>query len=444
MPEKNAIVNAKGNWLLGLFKEFVTDTLGTLKLVGNMGGVVRFRLLYGINYMVNDPAVIQGVLLDQSDKFIKNRGFWKRQYDIFGQGLITAEGAVWKQHRKMVAPAFQPKKISTYIQHMVHYADELIAQWSANGIRDIHDDMMLVTAQVVTRSLFNSDFNEEGNTLREVIKEIENQFAIRAKRPFFFMDKVPTPTNRKFFAALAELEKQLSKYIERHRTKTGSDGTLLSMLMAARDENGQPLNDKELRDECVTLILAGHDSTAITLSWAFYLLSQHPEYWAKIRREWDEILPDRNPTFDDLFKLPLTRGVIKETLRLYPPAYIFGRETLETTEINGYTFPKGKAVVISPYVLGRNPNYYPEPETFRPERWTPEFEKSLPKFAFLPFGGGPRVCVGEGFAQSEAMTLMIVIGRRFTLEYAGDTAPVPLTSITMPPKHGMPMRCVPA
>lgn len=440
MTGTKKIPNVKGHWLLGLFQEFVQDTLGTLLHVGSQGDVLRFRLLWGINYLVNDPVTIQGVLLDQQDKFIKNRGFWRRQYDIFGQGLITSEGSHWKAHRKMIAPAFHPKKIANYVKTMVLSAEEMTSSWRHGDVRNIHDDMMLITAEIVTKALFNADFKVHGKALQHDVKEIEHQLSLRAKRPHYILDKIPTADNRRYWNALNDLEGHIRNFIVQHKTTNDAEGTLLSMLMAARDENGSPLTEKELRDESVTLLLAGHDSTAITLSWAFYLLSQHPNYWSKLRKEWSVQLGENAPTFDDMFKLPLTRGVIKETLRLYPPAYIIGRETLEDVVVNGYLFPKGKAVCVSAYVMGRNPKYYALPDQFQPERWTPEFEQQLPKYAFIPFGGGPRTCIGEGFAMTEAMTILVMVGRKLTLKYAGSEPAIPLTSITMPPANGMPMK----
>lgn len=435
----------KGHWLFGSLPDFINDILGFVQQIHvEHGPVVRFRLLRDDNYLISDPVLIGEILNQQHERFIKNRGFWQHFTGIFGQGLLTSEGEHWKKHRKLAAPAFQPKRLAHYVDTMVHYGERMTSTWHSGEVRDIHDDLMMVTAEIVTKALFNAEFSDRNNGLRDAVHTLEKQISIRMVRPFMFVDYLPLPNNFRYWRALRIIEKQVTQFIEEHRRTRDEQRTLLSMLMEARYDDGNALSDKQLRDETVTLFLAGHDTTAITLSWAIYLLSLHPQYWQRLRNEWQTVLNNAAPTLEALTNLPLTRGVIKESLRLYPAAYLFGREPLQDVDIGGFRIPKGVGVVISPYVMGRHPDYYECPDDFKPERWTPEFEKALPRYAYMPFGGGPRTCIGEGFAMMETMVLLVLIGQRFTLTYADKAPPVPLPSITMPPKQGMKMRCVTA
>ena len=425
---------------LGLLPDFLRSPMEFLNSLRPYGPVVRFRLLKHDNYLLTSPELIGKVLTTRQHQFIKNRGFWKRYAAIFGNGLITNEGESWRQQRKLAAPSFQHKRLAFYVNHMLDYTTHMLDVWQPGQIRDIHQDMMQVTAEIAMRALFNVEFSAQDYGLHNATQQLEAQIAVRLGRPFPLLDYLPTAANIRYWRALRTIDRQLALFIEQQR-HSPERKSLLSTLMDARYEDGSALSDRQLRDETITLFLAGHDTTAITLSWAFYLLSQHPQYWALLRQEWASVLQDRQPGIDDLPQLPLTRGVIRETLRLYPPAYMIGREALEDVQLGGFRIPKGKGVVISAYVMGRHPEYFPQPELFRPERWTTEFEKELPRYAFIPFGGGPRTCIGEGFALLEAMIVLILTGRRFNLCYAGDNAPVPLASITMPPRDGMRMQC---
>lgn len=431
----------KGHWLLGSLPDFVKGIPPFLfRMREEHGPVVRFRLLRGINYLISDPALIDEVLNKQHEKFIKNRGFWQHFTEVFGQGLLSSEGDHWRTHRKLAAPAFQPKRLAHYVDIMVQHSQRLLAHWQPGEVRDIHDDMMTLTAEIIAKALFNVELADRNHALRDAVHELEKQIALRMVRPFMFLDDLPLPSNIRYWWTLRTIERQIARFIADHRRAPEQQRTLLSMLMAARYDDGSALSNKQLRDETLTLFLAGHDTTAITLSWAFYLLSQHPQYWQRLRNEWQSVLQDQAPDWESLAQLPLTKGVIKESLRLYPAAYLFGREPLETVNLGGYQIPKGVGVVISPYVMGRHPDYFTQPNMFDPDRWTSAFEKQLPRYAFIPFGGGPRTCIGEGFAMMEAMVLLIEIGRRFTLVYADTTPPVPLSSITMPPQQGMRMQ----
>lgn len=429
----------RGHWLVGLLPEFIKDRLGQLRhLHDTWGKVVYFRILRFDNVLVNDPALAAEVLLHRQEKFRKNRGFWPRHYDIFGQGLLTSEGADWKRNRKLAAPAFQAKSLEHYTDIIRNTTRKALDEWKPGETRDLHADLMAITADIVVAALFDASIGDT-RAITAHVHEIEAQLALRLKRPLTVMDKWPLASNRRFRHALREIERLIAGFIEAQRRHPSANRSLLRALMDARFDDGGGLSDKQLRDELVTLFLAGHDTTAITLGWSFYLLSQHPEYLPRLREEWQKADPAVSAR-DPFAGKPLTHGVIHEAMRLFPPAYMFGREALEDLELGGYHIRKGEAVILSPWVLGRNPEWYPDPERFLPERWMDGLESRLPRFAFIPFGGGPRICIGQGFALLEAALMLEEIGRRFSLHCEHPEAVVPLPSITLPPRDGLPMR----
>lgn len=422
----------QNHWLFGYFKPFVSKRVETLRHISELGDVTRFRLLMGVNYMVSDPELVAHVLLDPDNIFIKNRGFWGRFDDIFGQGLVISEGDIWKKHRKLMAPAFQSKTVQTYFSCMIAEIDQYIGQWSHGQSVNVHQSMMDVTLNVLNACLFNVEFHDVKTQIVECIKQLESQFALRVVRPFGFQNRWPSKINKQYWAALAKIESLVHQFIKNVRDKN-DDKTLLDKLVNARDDAKGGLNDNEIRDELITLILAGHDTTSITVSWALYLLSQHSYLIESLRDEWLSLDP-QNLDYNSLVKLPLTRGVLRETLRLYPPAYIIGREPMVDTKIGNVEIPKTFAVVISPYAMGRDARFYHDPDKFIPQRWNEEFEKQLPRFAFIPFGGGKRTCIGEQFAMAEAAILLWRILGKFNIEYTDSKPLQPAPVMTLTPR----------
>lgn len=421
----------KNHWLLGYFLPFVSNRLETLQAISNLGAVTRFRLLMGVNYMVSDPELISRVLLDPEGIYIKNSGFWGRFSDIFGQGLVVAEGQTWKQHRKLMAPAFQSRAVQSYFSMMIDEIDNHVKNWEKVETIDVHDSIMECTLNILNACLFNVEFKDAKQQIVDSIKKLEAQFALRVVRPFKFQSRLPSRVNKEYWTALAKLESIVYSFIDKVRAKN-DDTFLLDKLVNARDESENGLTDRDIRDELITLILAGHDTTSITVSWALYLLSQHSHLVPLLRQEWSSI-DTESLDYNTITKLPITRGVIRETLRMYPPAYIIGREPVVDTTIGNVKVPKTLAVVISPYALGRDERFYPNAETFDPLRWNEEFEKSLPRFAFIPFGGGKRTCIGEQFAVAETAIILWRILSEFDIEYVGDTPLKPAPVITLTP-----------
>ncbi len=401
----------------------------------NYGDLFYYRFLNVHVYFLNRPEYIEDVLVTNFRKFKKGRGLESNRL-LFGNGLLTSEGEFWRPQRHLCQPAFHRDRIVSYAQVMVDYTERMLGTWRDGETRDAHKDMMRVTLEIVAKVLFGAEVSgqveEVGGALEEILRQ-----NTRGRMLFPTLMRLPTPGNLRYRRAVRRLERIIYAIIRQRRSESADHGDLLSMLLQARDENGSRMTDGQLRDEGVTLILAGHETTALLLSWTWYLLSQHPEVEERLVAELRQALAGRSPAVADLPRLPYTEKVIKETLRLYPPAYAMARIALEDYSIAGYRVPAGSSVVFSQWVMHRDARYFASPESFRPERWTGEFEKSLPKFAYFPFGGGPRLCIGSSFAMMEAVLLLATIAQRYRLAVVPGPPIVPQPAITLRPEGGV-------
>jgi cytochrome P450 len=390
----------------------------------------KFRVYY-----VNHPDYIEEVLVNQARKFIKGR-ILRANKGLFGNGLLTSEGEFWLRQRRLAQPAFHRARIAAYAETMVRFTERMLEGWRDGVSRDVHAEMMRLTLQIVTKTLFDADVDadvqEVGRAL-EAIMEHNSDFRRLILTPSWL------PTLRNIRAALAtrRLNKIIYRIIGQRRTAGHDAGDLLSMLLNAQDEDGSRMTDRQLRDEVITLFLAGHETTALTLSWTWWLLAQHPQVEAKLHVELDSVLGGRTPALEDLPKLPYTDHVITESMRLYPPAWGMARLAIEDAEIGGYTIRKGCGVSLSQWVVHRDPRWYESPEEFQPERWEGDLLKRLPRFAYFPFGGGPRQCIGNSFALMEAALILATIAQKFRLGLVPGQVVVPLASITLRPRHGI-------
>ena len=429
----------KGNWALGSLPDFAADPVKFLaKVEKEFGPYTYFKLVNEHTYFLCSPELIKEVYLTQHTKFIKNHRFWSRLTEIFGRGLLTNEGQSWKVQRKLAAPAFQRRSISSYFDCMVKFSEAMLDKWDDGDQRSLHDEMMLITADIAATTLFNKSLEEGGQRTLDAMHKLEEQITIRIKRPFYFIDKLPIKNNRIYRDNLNILDEEINGFIEGYEKDPNENPTLLSMLMDARYDDGSRMSRKQLRDEVISIFLAGHDTTAISLSWAAYLLSSHPEIKAKMLAEIDAVLDGKSPTFEQLTQLSYTKNVLREAMRLYPAAYLTGRDSIEDVKVGDYVIPKGATVFISPAVMHRLPEYFPEPDEFKPERWDAINEKDL-KYIYIPFGGGPRVCIGEHFSMMEAMTILAMMYQRYDIEYNGTAPEGYMLSATMVPKQGMPV-----
>lgn len=428
----------KGHFLLGNLPELKHDRLGFFTTCARRyGDVVSLRLVRRQAFLLSHPDDIGHVLLDNHRNFIKHRAFWRHTTALLGQGLLTSEGDFWRRQRHLAAPAFHTERIAAYGAIMVDYTEKLLTHWQAGEVRNVHQDMQALTMRVAAKTLFDADLESEVATVRNAFEATIQEVDKRWVRPIYIPDTIPLPSTLRYLRGIRQLEKLIYRLIEERRQSGEDRGDLLSMLLQARDEAGQPMPEKQVRDEVMTLLLAGHETTALTLSWGWYLLSCHPEAEARLLTELDTVLGGRAPTMADLNRLPYTEAVVLETLRLFPPAWGMGREVVAACEIGGYPIPAGATIYIIQWALHRDPRYFERPEEFIPERWLDGLSQRLPRYAFLPFGGGPRTCIGNRFALMEARLILATIAQRFRLLRSSGQPIKPVPSITLRPEGGV-------
>jgi len=432
----------QGTALLGSTRELVHDRLSFLEQVAlTYGDIAHFRIGRALHvYLLNNPDYIQQVLVGQADKFEKAPGFKQNSRALIGEGILTSEGEFHRRQRKLVQPAFHHGRVASYAVTMVDYAETSMSHWQTDHVYDIHHEMMELTRNIVAKTLFNADVSNKGDAIADAITVGLQTINERSAGGIHFPDWLPTRRNRKRHESIQTLDNMLTEIIEEHRTQ-GDQGDLMSMLlMSVDDEDGGQMTNRQARDEAMTLFIAGHETTANALAWTWYLLAQHPEVEAKLLHELETALAGRKPTFKDLAELPYTDMIIKEAMRLYPPAWMLNvREAMEDVTIGGYSIAKGSYIMMMPYAMHHNPRYYHDPEAFIPERWTPEFEKSLPRYAYYPFGGGARVCIGQSFAMMEARLVLATIAQSWHMALVPNQHIVAEPVVTLRPRGGIKM-----
>ena len=433
----------RGRFLLGNLPDFARDILGFVTFCAReYGDVTRLRLGKYDAYLLNHPDLVDEVLRKQRENFVKHRFFWRHVTAIFGTGLLTSEGEFWLRQRRLAAPAFHPDRIAAYGGVMVAYSDRLVDGWRDGEVRNVHEDMMRVTMEIVSKTLFDADVETDVDELGRAFEIVLREIAGRFRRPFKIPDWIPTPGNLRYRRGVRRLERLVFRILAERRADPRDRGDLLSLLMSARDDDGNAMSDAQLRDELVTIFLAGHETTAIALSWTLHLLAQHPLVRDRLVKELFDQLDRRPATVDDLPNLPFADAVVKEGIRLFPPAYVLGREAVADCEIGGWKIPRGATVFMSPWVIHRDARWFASPEKFLPERWLDGLAARLPRFAYMPFGGGPRICIGDRFATMEAVLILATVARRYRLERTSEAEIVPFPSITLRPEGGVWMRLV--
>jgi cytochrome P450 len=428
----------KGHPILGVMSDFSRDTFGFIERCRDYGDVVSMRFLYLTAYFLYHPDDIEYVVSTNAKNFIKSRNQRSPLFQrLVGNGLLTSEGDVWKRQRRLAQPAFHRHRINAYAETMVDYAERSVSNWQASEVRDIHRDMMRLTLEVVVKTLFNADVSEDAENVGLVLSRIVTPFAGQATLKWIMDNRLPTATRRRFNRDARAIDDIVYRIIDERRNSERDHGDLLSMLLKATDEDGSGLSNQQLRDEVMTIFLAGHETTALTLSWAWYLLALNPDSEKKFHAELDQVLGGRLPTMDDMSQLKFTEMIAKESMRLYPPAYALGREAINDCEIGGFRVPAGAQVFMNQWATQRDARFFVEPETFRPERWTPEFTASLPKYAYFPFGGGPRACIGNYFAMMEVILLLATIGQRFRFSLVPDHPVSLMPAMSLRPTDGI-------
>ena len=405
------------------------------KLARDYGDVSQLRLLNFRTLFINHPDDIEDVLVNNARKFEKGR-VMKANMRLFGEGLLTSEGDFWLRQRRLAQPAFHRARVAAYGTTMVEYAERAMRGWKSGEVRDIHEDMMEITLQIVGKTLFNAeltrDAKEVGETM-EVLLKLAADFGKSILIPLW----VPTPRNLRARMGIRRIEKIIYRIIAQKRAEASDTGDLLSMLLAVQDEDGSRMTDKQLRDETITLFLAGHEATANALSWTIWLLAQNPAAEKKFFEELAGVLNGRAPNVEDMPKLTYTANILTESMRLYPPAWGMARLVKEEVEVAGYKLVPGNGVACAQWVVHRDALWFDEPKRFLPERWEGDLAKRLPRFAYFPFGGGPRQCIGNSFALMEATLILATIAQKFRFKLVEGHPVKPLASITLRPQHGI-------
>src|SRR6266567_2023913 len=401
------------------------------------GDIFYYRAIWINVFFLNHPDLIESVLVRNYQSFLKDHVMRKSRW-FFGDGLLTNEGESWLRQRRLSQPAFHRDRIASYAKIMTDYTQRTLANWRDGETRDMHQEMMQLTLRMVVRVLFGVEAEEIGKISAAMNVLMRNSSGVRLLLPPVAR-YMSTPAMIEFRRGVRQLDDTVYGIIARRRAGKSDSGDLLSMLMQARDEDGSQMTDKQLRDEVMTFLLAGHETTALALSWTWHLLGQNPEAEGKLHEELDQALGGRVPGFADLQALRYAERVIKESMRLYPPAWGLARTVIKEFEIGGYRVPAGANVVMSTWIMHRDPRYFPEPEKFDPDRWLPEKVQGLPKFAYFPFGGGPRQCIGAAFAMMEATLLLATIAQRFRFRRVAGHPIVPVPSFTLRPKYGIKM-----
>jgi len=430
----------KNRPLVGQLPLFRRDAPGfLLRTARQFGDVAFFRLGPRHIYLLNHPDLIKDVLVTRQHDFMKSH-MLQRAKTLLGEGLLTSEPPLHTRQRRLAQPAFHRQRLAAYARTMSEYAARARERWRDGDILDIDQEMMRLTLAIVAKTLFNSDVEAEAPEIGRALTEVLNLFRM-VMLPFSeLLERLPVPTTLRFRRAKARLDQTIYRMISERRASREDTGDLLSMLLLAQDEAGTGgMTDQQVHDEALTIFLAGHETTAVALTWTWYLLSQHPQVEAKLHRELDNVLQGRVPQMDDLPSLRYAEMVFSESMRLYPPAWAIGRMATKQYEAGGYVIEPGSVLMMSPYVSHRDPRWYPDPERFDPERWAPEEKAKRPKFSFFPFGGGARMCIGESFAWMEGILLLSAIAQRWRFELVPGHPVGYRAVITLRTRHGMKM-----
>lgn len=410
--------------------EYSQDPLGFMtRCAREFGEIVPLRLEGELFCLLTNPNHITEVLKDRW-LFVKAKDL-RILRGLLGNGLITSEGDFWQRQRRLTQPIFHQQRINGYGAVMVDYTKRMLRTWHEGKVVNVHDEMMRLTLDIVMKTIFNQDVTDgQASHVAHALDVAMNWFAMQGETNSDF--------DRRYQDAISLLDETVYTIIHQRRLSQSEGDDLLGMLMQVQDaDDGSRMSDRQLRDEVASLMLAGHETTANTLSWTWMLLANYSQVYDKLSQELKTVLNGRTPAIADLPQLPYTGMVIKEAMRLYPPVTDVSREATRDCEIGGYKIPKGCTLIASQWVMHRDPRYFNEPEVFNPERWTNDLEKRLPRGVYFPFGDGPRICIGKSFAEMEAVLILATITQAFQLELAPDQTIELQPSITLRPKHGI-------
>lgn len=438
---RQMIPGPKGSWLMGNLPDIQRDRLNFMVELVRYGPVARFRAGPKSFIQVSSPEGVQHVLVSNSANYDKQASSFAPLRDLIGEGLLLSDGELWRKQRRLMQPVFHTRHVQTFADMMGEETAQVLERWgqvAASGeALNIQQEMMRLTLSIITRALFNQRIGDESGSIGADLTTLLEDSIYRFDHPFYPPRNIPTPRNRRYQQAKARVYAVIDGLVETRRSTVGEHSDLLDLLMLAQDEEtGQGMSNEQLRYELVTLFIAGHETTALLLSWAFYLLAQHPAAYSRLQEEAEQVLGGRMPALADLPSLKYTRMVMDETMRLYPPAWLTNRRAIEADEVEGYAIPAGAELTISPYATHHDPALWSDPFQFDPERFTPERSAGRHRYAYFPFGAGPRVCIGNNFALTEAQLILAAAAQRYRLELVPGK-PVEMEAlITLRPKDG--------
>lgn len=420
---------------LGNVLRFRKDRLALHDDAALVGPIVRMQLLHVPVYIVTDADAMHEVLVEHATKFKKTAGIQFLE-PLLGRGLLNAEGEVHKRHRKLLAPAFAPRRLAAYAETMIEETRAQIATWKPNQQIDLSHEMMELTLAIAGKTMFGADVRREASTVASALELAMRATVAAITSPVQIGYRWPLPRHLAMKRAVKMLDEIVFQLIADGRRRGTDRGDVLSAMLLSQDEEGG-LDDRQIRDEVMTLLLAGHETTANALTWTWYHLGRNPEARVRLEEEIARVLGDRTVTPDDLPSLPWTAAVIDESMRLHPPAYVTGREATEPVTIGGHQFPARAILLLNIRGIHKRPDYYPAPLAYRPERFLPEAKKARPRHHYMPFGAGPRVCIGQHFALLEAQLCLATMVQRARIHsIASSVEPEPL--ITLRPRGGLP------
>ena len=428
--------------IFGLTFEIRRDPLGTmLRVAREFGDIVRLPVALQDRILLNHPDLIEQVLVIQHGKFHKSELTKRVTEPLLGRGLLISEEEFWRRQRRLAQPAFHRSRINEYAATMAESARTHARDWREGETRDLAVEMMALTLDVAVRTLFGTTLPGEAQHVGHAMTFLMRYQLRRQRSPVRIPENWPTVQNHRAHTERAFLDSLVYRIISERQTQGASNHhkDLLSLLMNAMDEDGSHMTPQQLRDETMTLFLAGHETTAQMLAWTWYMLGENPAAEAKLHEELHGVLGGRPPEASDFARLPYLQAVMNEVLRLYPPAYIIARTAIEPCQLGGYDFPAGATILMSQWVTHRDSRYYDEPDTFRPERWTEGLADRLPAGAFFPFGDGPRRCIGQGFALLEAALVIGTLAQRFQFRLVPGHPVEPEPLVTLRPRHGIRM-----
>ncbi len=434
MATTRPIPHLPGMPLLGNLLAFRYRRLAFLRhLTEQCGDVSELYLGRWPVLFLNAAPLVEAVLVQHAASVEKSPLLRRHLRPILGDGLLTIENAPHAHHRRFVAPAFQPRRVATYAPVMTAYAEQVQAEWVNGQEVDLADAMLRLTLGIVGKTLFDADVLTEAVTIGTALTQIQHYANAVANALVDVPLSWPLPRNRHTRRALAYLTTTINAIIATRRASGEDRGDFLSSLLHAQQADQLGLTDAQVRDHALTLVLAGHETTAVALTWTWYLLMRHPAVYQRVQDEVDQVLAGRTPNVADLAHLPYTLHCINEALRLYPPVYVLARSATQPLEIGGYQIPAGRSILISPYTLHRHPDYFPQPDHFNPDRWTSPAATHLPRGAYLPFGAGPRVCIGQPFALMELHLIVATLAQQLTFDLVPGQAILPEPLLTLRP-----------